>query len=82
MKVVYPNNGTVEAKPLESPPIKADVTESPPTSPPQQHQDKKRVSEVSGAAVYQKSEVSVALKGCSAILVLLFHKFRRRKKGR
>lgn len=60
MKVVsQTNNVTNEVKPQESPPIQADATESPPTSAPLRHQDKKRISEVSGAAAYQNTEVSV-----------------------
>ena len=63
------NNTTDEVKPEGTPPIDANVTESPPTTtlpppplpppPPPQHQDKKKPNEVSGAAAYQRPEVSV-----------------------
>ncbi|XP_062250665.1 olfactomedin-like 2Ba isoform X1 [Platichthys flesus] len=64
-KVVSVNNTTDEVKPKGSPPIDANVTESPPTTtlpppplppPPPQHQDKKKLNEVSGAAAYQRPE--------------------------
>ncbi|XP_041790658.1 olfactomedin-like 2Ba isoform X2 [Chelmon rostratus] len=55
-KVVSQNSTADEVKPQESPPIQADVTESPPTPRPHQSQDKKRLSEVSGAAAYRNSE--------------------------
>ncbi len=59
MKAVSLNNTMEEVKPQESPPIPADTTESTPTSPPHQHQDKKRLSEVGRAAAYQNTEVRV-----------------------
>ncbi|XP_056235500.1 olfactomedin-like 2Ba isoform X1 [Seriola aureovittata] len=55
-KVVSLNSTTDEVKPQESPPIEADVTESPPTPRPPRYQDKTRLSEVSGAAVYQNPD--------------------------
>ncbi|XP_019936443.2 olfactomedin-like 2Ba isoform X1 [Paralichthys olivaceus] len=62
-KVVSVNNTTDEVKPVGSPPIDANVTESPPTTalpppppPPYRHQDKKKPNEVSGAAAYQSLE--------------------------
>ncbi|XP_039985167.1 olfactomedin-like 2Ba [Xiphias gladius] len=55
-KAVSLNNTTNEVKPQESPPIPANVTESPSTSPPHRHQDKQRVSETSGTAAYQNPE--------------------------
>lgn len=58
MKVVSLNNTTDVVRPQENPPTQADVTESPPTSPPHRHQDKKRLGEVNGAAVYRNSEVN------------------------
>ncbi|KAM7388326.1 hypothetical protein PAMP_024510 [Pampus punctatissimus] len=53
-KVVSLNHTADESQ--KSPPIKADVTENPPTSPPHQHQDKKRLSEVGSAAAYENPE--------------------------
>lgn len=58
MKVVSLNNTTDVVKPQESPSIQAHVTEIPPTPPPNQHQDKKSLIGVDGAAVYQSPEVS------------------------
>ncbi|XP_040897019.1 olfactomedin-like 2Ba [Toxotes jaculatrix] len=55
-KAVSLNNTMNEVKPQESPLIQADVTESPPTPPPHRHQDKTRLSKVSGAAAYQDPE--------------------------
>ncbi|XP_053287308.1 olfactomedin-like 2Ba isoform X1 [Pleuronectes platessa] len=64
-KMVSVNNTTDEVKPKRSPPIDANVTESPPTTtlpppplppPPPQHLDKKKLNEVSGAAAYQRPE--------------------------
>ncbi|XP_071343756.1 olfactomedin-like 2Ba isoform X2 [Trachinotus anak] len=55
-KVVSLNSTTNEVRPQESPPIQADVTESPPTPRPHRQQDTRRLSEVSGAAVYQNPE--------------------------
>lgn len=52
------NDITDAVKPQESPSIQAHVTEIPPTPPPHQRQDKKSLSEVSGAAAYRNPEVS------------------------
>lgn len=59
MKAVSVNDITDAVKPQESPSIQAHVTEIPPTPPPHQRQDKKSLSEVSGAAAYRNPEVSV-----------------------
>lgn len=59
MKVVSLNSTTNEVKPQESPPTQAEVTESPPTTQPRRYPDQKRLSEISGAAVYQNPDVSV-----------------------
>lgn len=58
MKVVSLNNTTDVVEPQESPSIQAHVTEIPPTPTPNQHQDKKSLIGVGGAAVYQNPEVS------------------------
>nr|XP_046247085.1 olfactomedin-like 2Ba isoform X2 [Scatophagus argus] len=55
-KVVSLNGMTDVVKPQESPVVQADVTESPPTTPPDQHQDMKTLSEISGAAAYQNPD--------------------------
>ncbi|XP_017262350.1 olfactomedin-like 2Ba isoform X2 [Kryptolebias marmoratus] len=55
-KVVSLNATVEEVKPQESPPIRTEVTESPPTPLPHRHQDKKRLGEVGRAAAFQNPE--------------------------
>ncbi|XP_037530186.1 olfactomedin-like 2Ba [Nematolebias whitei] len=55
-KAVFLNHSVEEVMPQESPPIQAEVTESPLTSLPRQHQDKRRLEEVGRAADDQNPE--------------------------
>nr|XP_020462747.1 olfactomedin-like protein 2B isoform X2 [Monopterus albus] len=55
-KAVSLNSTTNKVKPQKRPIIQADVTESPPSPPPRWHQDKRRLSKVSGAEVYSNPE--------------------------
>ncbi|XP_026161175.1 olfactomedin-like 2Ba isoform X2 [Mastacembelus armatus] len=60
-KVVSVNNTKNKAT-TQSPPAQADATASPPTPLPQQHQEKKRLSEISGAAIFENPEGKYAEK--------------------
>ncbi|XP_072245740.1 olfactomedin-like 2Ba [Leuresthes tenuis] len=55
-KAVSLNHTANDVKPQESPPVQLEVTESPPTPLPHQHQDERTLNEFGGAAAYQNPE--------------------------
>lgn len=67
------NRSAEEVMPQESPPVQAEVTESPLTSLPRQHQDKRGLEEVGRAADDQNPDVRTTSHHSYTYVVMMTH---------